>query len=139
MTIVGKNEIYNWEDLVGPFLVHNLLGPRPPPPLPPLLILPWGWWWWKFSRRELLTAPGTAVLLSQIHWPGAPAIQTHLCLEAEDVEEYESRSAQTEPVVVQTPEEHARSTMVTDIQNITAQHPETYDPWGQGAQRQGPG
>uniref|UniRef100_A0A6T2DLE5 Uncharacterized protein n=1 Tax=Eutreptiella gymnastica TaxID=73025 RepID=A0A6T2DLE5_9EUGL len=49
-------------------------------------------------------------------------------LQAEDVEEYESRSAQTEPVVVQTPEEHARSTMVTDIQNITAQHPETTKP-----------
>ena len=28
-TIVGKNEIYNWENLVGPFLVHT----SPPPPL----------------------------------------------------------------------------------------------------------
>ena len=31
MTIVGKNEIYHWESLVGPFLVHKLLGPTPPP------------------------------------------------------------------------------------------------------------
>ena len=40
VTIVGKNEIYNWENLIGPFLVHKLLGPRPPPS-PPLLIFPW--------------------------------------------------------------------------------------------------
>ena len=33
VTIVGKNEIYNRENLVGPFLVHKLLGPRHP--LPP--------------------------------------------------------------------------------------------------------
>ena len=44
VTIVGNNEIYRWENLVGPFLVHKLLGPRPPPPasntsLPP--PLPW--------------------------------------------------------------------------------------------------
>ena len=25
VTIVGKNEIYRWENLVGPFLVHNIL------------------------------------------------------------------------------------------------------------------
>ena len=31
VTIVGKKEICNGEDLVGPFLVHILLGPRPPP------------------------------------------------------------------------------------------------------------
>ena len=30
-TIVGKGEIYHWENRVGPFLVHTLLGPRPPP------------------------------------------------------------------------------------------------------------
>ena len=35
MTIVGKNEIYNRENLVRPFLVHQVLGPKPPPPLPP--------------------------------------------------------------------------------------------------------
>ena len=35
VTIMGKNEIYHWESLVWPFLVHNLLGPRPPPPLLP--------------------------------------------------------------------------------------------------------
>ena len=29
-----------WEDLVGPFLVHKLLGPRPPPPLPRLCAIP---------------------------------------------------------------------------------------------------
>ena len=40
VTIVGKNEIYHRENLVGPFLVHNLLGPKPP--LPPPLILPSG-------------------------------------------------------------------------------------------------
>ena len=34
-TIVGKNEIYNRENLVRPFLVHQVLGPKPPPPLPP--------------------------------------------------------------------------------------------------------
>ena len=35
-TILGQNEIYNWENLAGPFLVHKLLGPspRPPPPSP---------------------------------------------------------------------------------------------------------
>ena len=31
VTIVGKNEIYNRENLVGPFLVHKLLPPPPPP------------------------------------------------------------------------------------------------------------
>ena len=36
VTIVGKNEIKNRANLVGPFLVHKLLGSRPPPPLPPL-------------------------------------------------------------------------------------------------------
>ena len=35
VTIVGKNEIYNRENLVRPFLVHQVLGPKPPPPLPP--------------------------------------------------------------------------------------------------------
>ena len=42
VTIV-RNEIYNWENLVEPFLVHTLLGPRPPvraPPLPPLWNTP---------------------------------------------------------------------------------------------------
>ena len=36
MTIVGRNEIFRWETLVGPLLVHKykLLGPRAPPPLP---------------------------------------------------------------------------------------------------------
>ena len=43
VTIVGKTEIYNRENLIGPFLVHKLLGLRPPPPPPPaLLLLPWG-------------------------------------------------------------------------------------------------
>ena len=32
VTIVGKNEIYKRENLVGLFLVQKLLGPRPPPP-----------------------------------------------------------------------------------------------------------
>ena len=31
VTIVGKNEIYHWENLIGQFLVHNISGPRPPP------------------------------------------------------------------------------------------------------------
>ena len=35
VTIVGKNGIYTTENPIGPFLVHNFLGPRPPPP--PLL------------------------------------------------------------------------------------------------------
>ena len=35
VTVVGEKEIYNQENLVGPLLVHNHLGPRPPPPLPP--------------------------------------------------------------------------------------------------------
>ena len=35
MTIVGKNEIYNRENLVRPFLVHQVLGPKPLPPSPP--------------------------------------------------------------------------------------------------------
>ena len=35
VTIVGKNEIYNRENLVRPFLVHQVLGSKPPPPLPP--------------------------------------------------------------------------------------------------------
>ena len=30
VTIVGKNESYHWENRVGPFLVHTLLGPRAP-------------------------------------------------------------------------------------------------------------
>ena len=34
VTIVGKNEIYHWKNLVGPLLMHKLLDP------PPLLILP---------------------------------------------------------------------------------------------------
>ena len=36
-----KNQIYNRENLVGPFLVHKLLGHRPPPPF---LILPCFLW-----------------------------------------------------------------------------------------------
>ena len=32
VTIVGKNEMYRWENLVGPFLVHKLLIPRLPLP-----------------------------------------------------------------------------------------------------------
>ena len=35
VTIVGKNEIYKRENLVRPFLVHQVLGPKPPAPLPP--------------------------------------------------------------------------------------------------------
>ena len=31
---VGKNEIYNGENLVRPFLVHKFLGSKPLPPLP---------------------------------------------------------------------------------------------------------
>ena len=33
VTIVGKNQIYDWENLIGPFLVCKLLGPRPRPSL----------------------------------------------------------------------------------------------------------
>ena len=31
VTTVGKKEIYHWKNLIGAFLVHTLLGPRPPP------------------------------------------------------------------------------------------------------------
>ena len=31
VTTVGTNEIYYWENLVGPFLVHKPLVPDPPP------------------------------------------------------------------------------------------------------------
>ena len=34
VTIVRKHEIWNRENLMGPFLGHTLLGPRPPPPPP---------------------------------------------------------------------------------------------------------
>ena len=34
VTIVGKSEIYNRENLVGPFLVHKLFFAPPPPPAP---------------------------------------------------------------------------------------------------------
>ena len=41
VTFVGKNEIYNQENLIGPFLVHKLLGPRPPlAPSPPFEYFP---------------------------------------------------------------------------------------------------
>ena len=33
VAIAGNNKIYHWENLIGPFAVHTLLGPRPPPPL----------------------------------------------------------------------------------------------------------
>ena len=48
MAVVGKNEIYHWGNLVGPFLVHKLLGPRPPPSPSSLLIATGGqpqWLW----------------------------------------------------------------------------------------------
>ena len=32
VTIMGKHEIYCWENLIGPFLVHKRLGTPPPPP-----------------------------------------------------------------------------------------------------------
>ena len=32
VSIVGKNEVYHWENLVGPFLLYNFLAPRTPPP-----------------------------------------------------------------------------------------------------------
>ena len=31
VTMVGKNEIYNRENLVGPFFIHKLWVPNPPP------------------------------------------------------------------------------------------------------------
>ena len=34
VTIVGRNEIYSWDNLIGSFLVHKLLRPRPPPSAP---------------------------------------------------------------------------------------------------------
>ena len=47
--IMGKNEIYRWENLVGPFLVHKLSGPKPPPPLPS----PGQKTLWHWERQEL--------------------------------------------------------------------------------------
>ena len=32
VSVVGKNGIYHKENLIGPFLVHKILGPRPPSP-----------------------------------------------------------------------------------------------------------
>ena len=32
-TITGENEICNWENLIGPLLVHKVVGPKPPPAL----------------------------------------------------------------------------------------------------------
>ena len=32
VTIVGTNDIYKRDNVIGPFLVHKRLGPRPPPP-----------------------------------------------------------------------------------------------------------
>ena len=32
---MGNNEIYRWENAIGPFLVHRHPGPTPPPPPPP--------------------------------------------------------------------------------------------------------
>ena len=40
VTIAGKNEIYRWENLIGPFLVHKLLGPSPSPSPPPSEYFP---------------------------------------------------------------------------------------------------
>ena len=34
VTIVGKNEIYNRENPIGPFLVHNVFRSQTPPPSP---------------------------------------------------------------------------------------------------------
>ena len=56
-TIVGKNEIYNWENLVRQFLVHKFLGPRPPP-LPPLIPPPT---YPGVCPRPVLEDEGTAV------------------------------------------------------------------------------
>ena len=62
MTIVGTDEIYNREHLIGPFLVHKLLGPRPPPPSS-LLMLAW-------VRRPALAAvagPSVAAVCPPFH------------------------------------------------------------------------
>ena len=40
VTNVGKNQIYRWENLVGLFSVHTLLGPIPPPHPPSLNFWP---------------------------------------------------------------------------------------------------
>ena len=41
VTIVGKTEIHYWKNLVGPLLVHKILGP-PPASLPSDTSLRWG-------------------------------------------------------------------------------------------------
>ena len=66
VTIVGKNEIYNRENLVRPFLVHQVLGPKPPPPLPPpAQKKPWA-----DLLRGCLSTQGVAILdthSAQVH------------------------------------------------------------------------
>ena len=39
---VERNEIYNWENGVGPFFGTQIFGPQSPPSPPALLMLPWG-------------------------------------------------------------------------------------------------
>ena len=74
VTIVGRNETYNWENLVEPFLVHKLLGPKPPlPPPPPVKrrpVLPPSLIGWKTStgwRGRWSSCSRTA-----LKWMGGP-------------------------------------------------------------------
>ena len=53
VTIVGKHEIYMRKNLIGPFLVHKLLGPRPPPPPP---WEPLGHWVFSVTASPILGA-----------------------------------------------------------------------------------
>ena len=84
VAIVGKSETYNRENLVRPFLVHQVLGPKPPPPPPhpnsKLRDLGKGFVWtllapaWEGRQgaEAALVSRGTIVPLSprKIHFPG---------------------------------------------------------------------
>ena len=75
MTIVGENEIGHLENLIGPFLVHKNLSPRPPPPLlmvapPPPLECSWG-------QGTAQHAPGPSI--HQAPRGSSGSVQCHLC------------------------------------------------------------
>ena len=71
---VGENDIYNREILVGPFLLHKLLGPRLA--LPPFLILPCGGPC--LGPRQSGTAAGHRVAWHGMAWHGSRGCRRHL-------------------------------------------------------------
>ena len=69
MTTVGNNEICIRDNLVGPFLVHKLLGPPPPPLILPCLSL---------SLSLTLSLSGSLSLLLSLCL--SPSLSPSLCL-----------------------------------------------------------